>query len=62
VLGAEMRREEQVLSRTGVCMDRVGTIGDVSEGFFRMPSPPISGMTGVAQEQRSSRTDSTNTS
>jgi hypothetical protein len=36
-LGGELRREEQLISRTGMCMDRVGTVDDPSEGVFRLP-------------------------
>jgi hypothetical protein len=61
-LGGELRREEQLISRTGICMDRVGTVDDLSEGGFRLSSPPSSGTTGVAHEQRSSMSDSTITS
>jgi hypothetical protein len=50
--GGELRREEQLISRTGMCKDRVGTVDDLSEGFFRLPSPQGSGTTGVAHEQR----------
>jgi hypothetical protein len=39
MLGGEMRREEQLISRTGMCMGRVGTVDDLSEGGFRLPSP-----------------------
>jgi hypothetical protein len=38
-LGGELRREEQLISRTGMCMDRVGTVDDLSEGFFACLSP-----------------------
>jgi hypothetical protein len=31
-------------------LDRVGTVDDMSEGFFRMLSPPSSGTTGVAHD------------
>jgi hypothetical protein len=51
-LGGELRREEQLISRKGMCKDRVGTVDDLSEGGFRMPFPPSSGTTGVAHEQR----------
>jgi hypothetical protein len=60
-LGGELQREEQLLYWTGTCMDRLGTVVDLSEGFFRMPFPPSSGTTGVAQEQRSSTSYSTST-
>jgi hypothetical protein len=39
-LGGELRREEQLISQTGMCKDRVGTVDDLSEGGFRLPSPP----------------------
>jgi hypothetical protein len=39
-LGGELRREEQLISRTGRCKDRVGTFDDLSEGAFRLPFPP----------------------
>jgi hypothetical protein len=29
-LGGELRREEQLISRTGMCMDRVGTVDNIS--------------------------------
>jgi hypothetical protein len=61
-LGGELRREEQLMSRIGMCKDREGTVDDLSEGAFRMPSPPCSGTTGVAHEQRSCMFDSTSTS
>jgi hypothetical protein len=39
-LGGELRREEQLLPRAGMCMDRVGTDDDQSEGgFFACLSP-----------------------
>jgi hypothetical protein len=60
-LGGELRREGQLISRTGIRKDRVGTVDDHSEGGFHLPSPPSSGTTGVAQEQRSRRSDSTST-
>jgi hypothetical protein len=46
-LGGELRREEQLISRTGMCMDRAGTVDDPSEGAF--PAHPSSGTTGVAK-------------
>jgi hypothetical protein len=61
-LGGELRREEQLISRTGMCKDRVGTVEDLSEGFFRLPFPPSSGTTGVIHEQRSCMSNSTSTS
>jgi hypothetical protein len=60
-LGGELRREEQLISRTGMCMDRVRTVDDQSEGVFYLPFPPSSGTTGVALEQRPRRSDLTNT-
>jgi hypothetical protein len=39
-LGGELRREEQRLSRTGVCVDREGTVDDVSDGGLSPPFPP----------------------
>jgi hypothetical protein len=60
-LGGELRREEQLICRIGVCKDRVGTVDDLSEGVSRMSFPPISGTTGVAQEQRSGMSHSTST-
>jgi hypothetical protein len=56
-LGGQLRREEQLLSRTGMCSDRDGTVDDLSEGGVRLASPPRSGTTGVAQEQRQVRLD-----
>jgi hypothetical protein len=58
-LGGELRREEQLISRTGMCMDRVGTVDDLSEGGFHLPFPLSSGTTGDAHEQNSSKSDST---
>jgi hypothetical protein len=46
-LGGELRREERILSRTRVCMDRVGAYDDLSDGVFAYLPPPISGKTGV---------------
>jgi hypothetical protein len=57
-LGDELRREERLISRTGMCKDRVGTIDDMSEGIFHLRFPP----TGVAYKQRSGSSDSTSTS
>jgi hypothetical protein len=51
-LGRKLRREEQRISRTGMCMDRVGTVDDMSEGAFRLPFPLSSVTTGVAKEKR----------
>jgi hypothetical protein len=53
-----MRREGRVLSRTRVCVDRVGAFDDLSEGILCMPFLPNSGTTGVAHEPRSSGHDS----
>jgi hypothetical protein len=39
-LGGELRREEQLISRTGMCEDRVGTFDNLSQRVFRLPSPP----------------------
>jgi hypothetical protein len=61
-LGGELQREKQLTHRTGMCMDRVGTVDDMSEGVFRIPFPLGSGTTGVAHEPRSCGSDSTNTS
>jgi hypothetical protein len=61
-LGGEPRRDEQVLSRTGMCMDPVETVDDLSEENFRMPFPPSSGTTEVAKHHRSGRSASTSTS
>jgi hypothetical protein len=51
-LGGELRREEQLLTQTGTCMDRDGAVDDTSEGVFYLPFPPSSGTTGVAHEHR----------
>jgi hypothetical protein len=51
-LGGELRREERVLSRTGMCMDRVGTVNDLSEGGFARLSSLAPAKGGVAHEQR----------
>jgi hypothetical protein len=40
LIGEGLRREERLLSRTRVCVDRVGDVDDLSEGYFRLPSPP----------------------
>jgi hypothetical protein len=50
-LGGELRREERLISRTGMCKDRGGTVDGLSEGVFRLPFPHTSGTTVVAQEQ-----------
>jgi hypothetical protein len=34
MLGGGMRREERLLSRMRVCVDRDGVFEDLSEGFF----------------------------
>jgi hypothetical protein len=51
-LGGKLQREEQLLTRTGMCTDRDGTVDDLSEGVFQLPFPPTSCTTGVAHEQR----------
>jgi hypothetical protein len=51
-LSGKLRREEQLLTRTGLCTDRDGTVDDLSEGVFHLPFTPSSGTMGVAQEQR----------
>jgi hypothetical protein len=61
-LGGEVRREEQQLPRVGMSTDRDGTDDDLNEGVFHVPFPPSSGTTGVAQELRSGRLASTNSS
>jgi hypothetical protein len=61
-LGGEVRRDEQLLPRAGLSTDRDGTDDGLSEGVFRMPSPPSSGTTGVAQEPRSCKFASTSSS
>jgi hypothetical protein len=61
-LGGELRREERLISRTGMSKDRVGTVDDLSEGVFYLPFLHSSGTTGVAQEQRSGMSESTTTS
>jgi hypothetical protein len=38
-LGGELRREEQLLIRTGMCTDRDGTVDDMSEGVLTCLSP-----------------------
>jgi hypothetical protein len=38
-LGSELRREEQLLTQTGMYTDRDGTVDDVSEGAFHLNSP-----------------------
>jgi hypothetical protein len=48
--------EAAIMSDEG-CMDRDGTGDDLSEGIFRMPSPPP---TGVAHDHMLGRPDSTN--
>jgi hypothetical protein len=47
-LGGELRREEQLLPRAGMSMDRDGTDDDLSDGVFHLPFPSSSGTTGVA--------------
>jgi hypothetical protein len=39
ILDAELRREERLLSRKRVSVDRVGAFDDISEGFFACLSP-----------------------
>jgi hypothetical protein len=34
MLGGNLRREERLMSRTSVCVDRVGTFDDLGEVFF----------------------------
>jgi hypothetical protein len=58
-LGGALRREEQLIPRAGLSTDRDGTDDDLSEGGFSPAFPPSSGTTGVAQEPRSCRFDST---
>jgi hypothetical protein len=58
-LGGALRREEQLIPRAGLSTDRDGTDDDLCEGVFYMPVPLGSGTTGVAQEPRSGRFDST---
>jgi hypothetical protein len=38
-LGDKVRREERLLSRTAMSMDRVRIVDDLSEGAFRLPYP-----------------------
>jgi hypothetical protein len=38
--GGELRREEQLIYRTWMCKDRVGTVDDMSERVFCLPPPP----------------------
>jgi hypothetical protein len=54
MLGGKQQREEHDLSRTPVCMDRDGTVDDLSDRVFRLPFPLISGTTGVAHGYGSS--------
>jgi hypothetical protein len=61
-LSGELRREERLIPRAGLSTDRDGTDDDLSEGVFHLPFPPVSGTTGVAQEPRSGRFDSTSSS
>jgi hypothetical protein len=37
--GGELRREEQLLTRMGMCTDRDRTVDDLSEGVFTCLSP-----------------------
>jgi hypothetical protein len=39
LLGGHIRREERLLTRARVRVDRVGAVDYLSEGFFRMLSP-----------------------
>jgi hypothetical protein len=39
-LGGELRREEERLSRTGMCVDREETVDDPSDGLFVCFTPP----------------------
>jgi hypothetical protein len=39
VLCGEHRREERLLSRTRVCVERVGALDDMGEGVFCLPFP-----------------------
>jgi hypothetical protein len=39
-LSGELRREEQLIYRTGMCMDRVCTVDVMSEGFFLLAFRP----------------------
>jgi hypothetical protein len=61
-LGGALRREEQPIPRAGMSTDRDGTNDDLSEGVFSPAFPPSSGTTGVAQEPRLGRFDSTSSS
>jgi hypothetical protein len=61
-LDGELRREEQLIPRAGLSTDRDGTDDDLCEGVFHLPFPPSSGTTGVAQEPRSRKFDSTSSS
>jgi hypothetical protein len=61
-LGGELRREERLILWAGLSTDRDGTDDDLSEGVFHLPFPHVSGTTGVAQEPRSGRFDSTSSS
>jgi hypothetical protein len=40
-LGGELRREERRLSLMRVCIDRVGTVDDLSEGVFACLPPQL---------------------
>jgi hypothetical protein len=60
MLGGELRWEEQRLPRARMCVDRAGTVDDMSEGFSLASPPPGSGTTGGVHAQRSSRPGSTN--
>jgi hypothetical protein len=39
MLGGELRWEEQRLPRARMCVDRAGTVDDMSEGFFACLPP-----------------------
>jgi hypothetical protein len=61
-LGGALRREERLIPRAGLSTDHDGTDDDLSEGGFLPAFPPSSGTTGVAQEPRLGRFDSTSSS
>jgi hypothetical protein len=52
MLGGEMRRDERLSSRSRMCVDLVGAFDDMSEEFFRLPFPPISGTIRVTKEPK----------
>jgi hypothetical protein len=39
MLGGELRREERFLSRTRVCVDRLGAFDDMGKGVFTCLPP-----------------------